>query len=205
MHLVHHLVHADPLGQRRVNIHRLARDPPALVLRRNVVKRAHVVQPVGELDEQHADVVAQRQQELAQIFRRSFVLGLGLDLAELGHSVDQPGDVLAEQFLDLLRGRERVLDGVVEDRGDDRLVVELEVGEDSGDFDRVAEIGVARRPHLRSMRFHREDVGAVDQSFVRIRIIGPDLLDQFILSQHPPKMGRCGALVQARTSSGARG
>ena len=95
------------------------------------MERAHVVQPVGELDQQHADVVAHREQELAQILRGALVFGLRLDLAELGDAVDQPRDVLAEQPLDLLGRRERVLDRVVEDRGDDRLVVELEVGEDA--------------------------------------------------------------------------
>ena len=131
LHLGHHLVHADALGERRVDIHRLARDPAALVLRWDVMERAHVVQPVGELDQQHADVVAQGEQELAQILGGALVLRLRLDLAELGDAVDQPGDVLAEQLLDLLGRGERVLDRVVEDRGDDRLVVELEVGEDA--------------------------------------------------------------------------
>jgi hypothetical protein len=45
-------------------------------------------------------------------------------------------DIGAEQLLDLLRRRERVLDRVVQQRGDDRLVVELQVGEDARDFDR---------------------------------------------------------------------
>ena len=89
------------------------------------------MQPVGELDQQHADVVAQREQELAQVLGGALIFRLRLDLRELGDPVDQPGDVLAEQFLDLFGGGERVLDRVVEDRGDDRLVVELEVGEDA--------------------------------------------------------------------------
>ena len=104
LHLVHDLVHADPLGERGVDIHRLLGDAAALVLARDVVERAHVVQPVGELDEQHADVVAQREQELAQILRGALIFRLRLDLAELGHPVDQPRDIGAEQFLDLLGG-----------------------------------------------------------------------------------------------------
>ena len=125
-------------------------------------------------------------------------------LRQLGHAVDQARDVLAEMLLDLFRGGERVLDRVVEDRGGDRLVVELQVGEDPGDFDRMAEIGVARGAHLRAVRLHREDVGAVDQPLVRVGIVGADLLDQFILSQHVPKMGRRGAIVQARKEGRGR-
>ena len=153
------------------------------------MERAHVVQPVGELDQQHADVVAQREQELAQILGRALILRLGLDLAQLGHAVDQPGDILAEQFLDFLGRRERILDRVVEDRGGDGLGVELEVGEDPGDFDRMRKIGIARGAHLRPVRLHRKDVGAVDQPLVDVGIVGADLLDQFILAQHGRKMG----------------
>ena len=138
----------------------------------------------------------QREQELAQILGRPLVLGLRLDLAELGDAVDQPRDVLAEQLLDLLGRRERVLDRVVEDGGGDRLVVELEVGEDAGDLDRMAEIGIARGALLDAMRLHREDVGAVDQPLVRVRIVGPDLLDQLILPQHLAKMGQAALLCK---------
>ena len=184
LHLVHDFVHANPLGQRGIDIHRLLGDPAALVLRLHMMERAHIVQPVGELDEQHANVVAQRQQELAQILGSALILRLRLDLAELGDPVDQPRDRRSEQFLDLLVRRDRVLDRVVEDCGDDRLVVELQVGEDARDFDRMAEIGVARGPHLRAMGLHREDIGAVEHVLVGVGVIGPNLLDEFILAKH---------------------
>ena len=158
-----------------------------------MVERAHVVEPVGELDQQDADVVRHGEQELAQILGGALILALRLDLGELGDAVDEPGDVLAEQLLDLGRGRQRVLDRVVEDGGDDRLVVEMEVGEDAGDLDRMAVIGVARGAGLRAVRLHREDVGAVEQRLVGVGIVAPDLLDQFILPEHRAKMG-CGAL-----------
>ena len=169
------------------------------------MERAHVVQPVGKLDQQHADVVAEREQELAQVLRRALVFRLRLDLAELGDAVDQPRNVLAEQSLDLFGRGERVLDRVVEDRGDDRLVVELEVGEDARDLDRVAEIGVAGGAHLRAMGLHREDVGAVDHPLVRVGIVGPYPFDQLILSQHRSKMGDGSAIVQARKTKRTRG
>ena len=162
------------------------------------MERAHVVEPVGELHQQHADIVAESEQELAKVLRGALILRLRLDLAELGNSVDQAGDVLAEQPLDLFRSRDRILDRVVKDGGRDRLVVELQVGEDSRDFDRVTEIRIPRRANLRPVSLHREDVGTVDQPFVRIRIVGADFLDQLILSQHAPKMGLGCSIVQAR-------
>ena len=132
--------------------------------------------------------LADREQELAEVLGGALVLGLRLDLAELGHPVDQ-----------LARRRDRKL-SMSSDvasvssivswrmRGDDGLVVELEVGENARDLDRVAEIGVAGGAHLRAVGLHREDVGAVNQPFVRVGIVGPDLLDKLILSQHEPKM-----------------
>ena len=153
LHLGHELVHADPLGERRVDVHRLAGDAAALVRVLEVMERAHVVEPVGELDQQDADVVRHGEQELAQILGRALAFALRLDLGELGDAVDEAGDVLAEQFPDLGRRRQRVLDRVVEDRGDDRLVVEPQIGEDAGDLDRVAVIGIARGAGLEPCAF----------------------------------------------------
>jgi hypothetical protein len=56
---------------------------------------------------------------------------------------------------DLFRRRERVLDRIVKDRGDDRLVVESQIGQDAGDLDRVAVIRVAGGAGLAAMRLHK--------------------------------------------------
>ena len=112
------------------------------------------------------------------------VSDLRLDLRQLGDAVDHPRDIVAEQLLDLLGGGDGVLDRVVEDRGRDRLVVEVEVGQDARDFDRVAEIGVARGALLAAVRLERKDVGAVEQRFVSVGIVAQNPIDQFVLAQH---------------------
>ncbi len=205
LHLLHELVHPDPLGERGVDVHRLAGDPLSLLFAGDEMEGAHVVKPVRELDEQHAYVARHGEQELPEIFRRPLALALRLDLAELGDPVDQSGDVGPEQFLDLLRSRDRILDRVVEDRGDDRLVVEAEVGEDSGHFDRVAVIRIARRPFLGAVRFHREDIGAVDHRLVGVRVVGPYFLEKFILSKHRTNIGWRGAALQHYSVLSGRG
>ena len=73
LELVHEAVQPDSFGERRVDVHRLARDAAALFGARDEVERPHVVEAVGELDEQNADVVGHRQQELAEILRRALV------------------------------------------------------------------------------------------------------------------------------------
>ena len=60
------------------------------------MQRAHVVQPVGELDQQHADVAAHRQHELAEILRLLGAVGLQFEPGQLGDAIDQAGDFLAE-------------------------------------------------------------------------------------------------------------
>src|SRR3546814_14377939 len=53
LHLGHELVHADPLGKRGVDVHRLAGDAAALFLILDEMEGPHIVQPVGELHKQH--------------------------------------------------------------------------------------------------------------------------------------------------------
>ena len=184
LHLTHEIIHADPLGERRVDIHRLLGDAPPLFGLGDEMQRPHIVQTVGQLHQQHADIVRHRQKEFAQILRRAFVFRLRFDLGELRHAIDQPRNILAERFLDLLIGDQRVLDRVVQQRSHDRLIVEIQVGQDARDFDRVTEIGVSARPFLAAMFLDRKHIGAVDHRFVRIRIVAFYPFDKFILTQH---------------------
>ncbi len=153
------------------------------------MERPHIVQPVGELDQQHADIVRHGEQELAEILRGALVLGLRFDLGQLGDAVDQPRDGGAEQLLDLLDRRDGVLHRVVQDRGGDRLVVEMQLGQDAGHLDRMAEIGVARGAFLRAMGVDREDIGAVEQRLIGLRVVIEDPVYKFILAQHALRWG----------------
>src|SRR3546814_8101709 len=84
-------------------------------------------------------------------------------------SSDLPGDVLAEQLLDLPERRVGVLDGVMQQRGDDRRAVELHPGQDLGDLKRMGEIRVARGTLLRAVRLHRSEEHTSElQSLMRI-------------------------------------
>ena len=86
-------------------------------------------------------------------------------------------------------GGERVLDGVVQQRGDDGGDVELEVGQDGGDFERMGEIGIARGAELLAVRLHGVDIGLVEQRLVGVGIVGLDPVDQLGLA-HQPSGGR---------------
>ena len=168
LELLPHLLHAHAAGERRIDVERLLGDAAAR-RRRHELQRAHVVQAVGELDQEHADVVGDRQQQLAQVLG---LLGLARDQFEplqLGEALDQRADLVAEHLVDFGAGGLGILDGVVQQGRDDGGVVELEVGQDRGDFERMREIGIAGGAGLRAMRLHGVDIGAVEQVLVGVR------------------------------------
>ena len=188
-------VHADGAGERRVDVERLARDPLPLLGLGDVVQRAHVVQPVGQLDHQHAHVLGDGQDEAAQVLRLAGVLAVHLQAGELGDALHQLRHLFAEPIGDVRPRGDGVLDDVVQQRGDDGGGVEAVVGEDARHLDRVGEVGIAGGAQLAPVHAHGIDVGAVQQRLVGGRVIGLDPVDQLILAQEAlvARRGRVGA------------
>ena len=124
LEFVAHALHAHPAAEGGVDVECLLRDPPPLG-DRNEMQGPHIVQPVGELDQQHSDVVRDGEEQFAQ------VLGLGglfrheVEPLDLGQALDEAADLVAEKLIDFFAGRLRVLDRVVQNRGDDRGVIEF--------------------------------------------------------------------------------
>ena len=183
LELVLDLAHPEPVGDRRVDVARLLRDLDAALLGQ-VVQRPHVVEPVGELHEDDADVVHHRQQHLAEVLRLPLLARRERDRAELRHPFDDVRDVGAEELLDPLDRRLGVLDDVVEQAGGDGDDVQLHVGEQVGDLERVDEVGLAGVAHLSLVLEGREDVGPPQQLDVGVRVVGPDLFDEVLEPDH---------------------
>ena len=72
----------------------------------------------------------------------------------------------------------------VQDGCDNRRIIELEIGEDGSNFERMGKIRITRSTLLRAMRFHGVDIGTVQKILVRLRIISPHAIDEFILPHH---------------------
>ena len=156
-----HRVEAEPLGERGVDVERLAGDGAA-PLGRHRADGAHVVQPVGELDEDDAQVAHHRQQHLAERFRLRLLAALELDLVELGDAVDDLGDAVAEPRGELLFGDRRVFDDVVQDRRDDGVCVDAQPREDLGRGDGMRDVGFARLALLAAVGLGAEFGGEAD-------------------------------------------
>ena len=172
-----HVLHAEAVRQRRVDVDRLAGD--ALLLARGERREGrHVVEPVGQLDDQDAHVLGHRHEHLAHRGGLLRLLGVELDALELGDTVDDAGDVGTELGGDVLEGDVGVLDGVVQQRGRDRDVVEAEVGDDRGDGQRVMDVRLARLAHLLAMGVSRQLVGPGDHQRARLRVVRPEGADE---------------------------
>ena len=151
--LVLHLVDSDALGKRCVDLERLAGDPLPLLGVPQIRQGAHVVDAVGQLDQQDPDVLRHGKHQLAEVFRLLGLVGLCLDVLkldprQLGDAVDEASDIGPEQALHILQRRDGVLDRVVQQGRHDRSAVQLHLGEDAGDFQRMGEVGVAVGPRL---------------------------------------------------------
>jgi hypothetical protein len=193
--------HAEPVGERRVDLHRLGGDP-LLLLRRHVRQRPHVVEAVAQLHQDDADVARHRQQHLAEVLGLLLLLGRPRQLAELGDAVDQERDLLAEQLLELLDRRRGVLDAVVEEPRAHARHVELELGDEVGDRQRVGDVGIARAAGLAFVGLGGEVVGAADDVEIGVGIVGgdarQDLLEAHGQTDTSNRRGYPGPVADAR-------
>jgi hypothetical protein len=159
--------HAEPVRQRGEHLQRLA-GLLGLLLRRHEAHRAHVVQPVRELDHQHPGVFGHGDHHLANGLR----LGRGaeLHLVQLGDPVDELGDLLAEVRDEHLQRVVGVLDRVVQQRRDQRDGVHAELGEDRGDRERVGDVRVAGAAPLIAVHLLGHVVGPLQQREVGLGV-----------------------------------
>ena len=64
-------------------------------------------------------------------------------LLELGEAVDQTADLLAEGLVDVRARDRRILDRVVQHGGDNGRVVDFQLGQNCGDFERMRKVRIA--------------------------------------------------------------
>ena len=149
-----------------------------------MVQRPHVVEPVGQFDQDDPDVIHHRQQHLAEVLGLALLARRERDGAELGDPLDDVGDVRAEQLLDPLDRGLGVLDDVVQQPGRDGHDVQLHVGQLVGHLERVDQVGLPRVADLSLVLEGREDVGPPEQLDVGLGIAGPDLFDEILEPDH---------------------
>ena len=154
-------VDAQAVRDRRVDLQGLLGLVDLLLLGHRA-DRAHVVQAIGELDEDDPDVRGHRDHHLAVVLGLRLVAAGEGDAGELRDAVDEQRDLVAELLADLVEAGGRVLDGVVQQRGAQRLGVQAHARADLRDADRVHDEVLARLAALVGVVLAGEDERALD-------------------------------------------
>ena len=150
LELVLHLLHSQPVGQRGVDVHGLLGHALLLVLREGG-QGPHVVEAVGQLDYQDAEVLGERHQHLSHAGRLLLLPRVEVEPVQLGHAVHDQADLRAEVPLQVIQADRGVLNGIVEEGGRNRGVVKPLAGDDGGDGHRMVDVRLARLADLPGM------------------------------------------------------
>ena len=161
-------VQAQAVRERRVNLQGLF-----CLLRgrslRHKTPGAGVVQAVGKLDEQHTDVLAHRQHELTNRLNGG-VLAVG-HLVQLGHAVDQVGDLLTELVSKLLHRVIGVFHRVMQQASGEHGAGRAHLSKNRGHSNRMGDVRVATLTLLTLVAAVRHLVGALQHLDVFVRVV----------------------------------
>ena len=159
------MVEADAVGELGVDFQRFAGDALAAVGLFGI-QRAHVVQAVGELDDDDADVFGHRHDELAEALGLMLGLAVVFEFFQLGEAVHHVGNGLAEFGGELFFARAGVFKHVVQHAGAQALGVDMPFGQLLGHGHGVGDVGHAAVAELVLVGADAEIAGAVEQVLV---------------------------------------
>ena len=177
-------VDPEAVRERRVDLERLLRLLHLLLLP-EVLDRPHVVEAVGELDEDDPDVLGHRDDHLAVVLGLRLLAARELDPRQLRDTLDELRDLGAELGAELVELGVGVLEDIVQERGRDRLLVEMELGADAGYAPWVVDELLAGAPHLTAMAGLGGLERTADEVVVDARVVrldaGQQLLDEVLV------------------------
>ena len=113
LQLVLDLLHAQPVRQRGVDVQRLLGHSFLFVFGQRG-QGPHVVESVGQLDDQHPEVLGQGDQHLADAGRLLFLAGVEVEALQLGDAVHDEPDVGAEVPFEVVERDGGVLHRIVQ-------------------------------------------------------------------------------------------
>ena len=167
---------AQAVGNGGVDLHRFQGLIAALLLRPGVAG-AHIMQPVAQFNDHHADVLTHGQQHLAQVFGLA-VLDIGeFDLGQFGDAVHQQGHIGAKFLLDFGHRDGGILGHIVHQGGGDALAVHTQFHQNGRHRQRMADIRLTAAAALTAVGFLGQCVGTVDH----VKIIGATAVHQRLL------------------------
>ena len=165
------LIQPQAVGDGRVDVERLPSDALTLVGRHGQ-HGAHVVQPVGQLDENDAHVTRHRQQHFAKRLSLVLLASAEPQTFKLGQPVHQFGCSRTKFFNQFDLGDTLVFNRVMHQRGHDGLRVKAPVGTQARHGDGVGDVGQATGAELPQVGFISELVGLSYQAHVGLGQVG---------------------------------
>ena len=176
--------HAQTVGQGRVHVHGLTSLKQATVLTQGG-KGAHVVQTIGKLNDNDADVLGHGEEHLAQREGLLLVHAVDFDVGELGHAIDELGHRIAKQAGNIGKRGLGILDGIVQQRGAHHVTVHLEVGQNDGHLDGMVNVHLARAALLVAVLLGGKAVGLFNlREVVLIHIFEAQALQLVVAVRH---------------------
>ena len=161
--------HPEAVREGSVDLPGLGRDAGAL-LRGEMLQGPHVVEPVGQLDDDDPGVLRDREQQFPVVLDLLFGGRAEGEVGDLGQAFHQLGHLGAEFTGDVFDLYVGILHHVVEQRGRDRGGIEELTDQDGGDRDAVGDELLPAHPLLAPVGARAEAEGPVDQ--VEIEPVG---------------------------------
>src|SRR5580692_7398231 len=101
---------------------------------------AHVVEAVGQLDEHNTHVGDHGEKHLADVLCLAILAVGELDLVDFGDAFNDVGNLIAEGLFNLFVGGGGVFNGIVQQAGGDGRGVELHLGQNFCDIERMNDV-----------------------------------------------------------------
>ena len=178
-----HAVHAQAVGNWRVDFQGFLGDAPALFAGQHL-QGAHVVQTIGQLDQDHADVAGHGHGHLLEVFRLRLGLGFEVHLGQFADPVDQLGHGFAKLGVQCFLGDAGVFDHVMQHRSHQALMVHVHVCQDARHSQRVGDVGFAAAAALAVVGLFGVEVGAADQVNLVVVEVGRKSAGEDVYARH---------------------
>ena len=176
--------HAQTVGQGRIHVHGLAGLKQATILAKGR-QRTHVMQAVGKLDDDNADVLGHGEKHLAQRKRLLLVHAVDFDVGELGHAIDELGHRIAKQAGNIGKRGLGILNGIVQQRGAHHVTVHLEIGQNDGYLNGMVDVHLTRAPLLVAVLLGSKAIGLLHlRKVVLIHIFEAQALQLVVAVRH---------------------
>ena len=134
--------HSETVGNGCVDLEGFAGDA-FLAFGGEAAKGPHIVQAIGELDDDDADIADHREEHLAEALGLAILGGEEVKLGELGDAIDAAGNFGSELLPDILAGDAGVFNHVMQQAGLEAHHVHPHIGQDVGDLDGMRHVGLA--------------------------------------------------------------